>query len=362
MASDDTVTETSDSTPQSDRQTTGTSSRRLFLAGGATSAIGLASGCLSGGGGSGDGDGGSSPGTQTNDGGTTGSADSPEKVTMLLTPDTPSDVRPQYKPVHDMLEGEIDGLDLEMKVPQSYSAVRPALKSKQAEIGMDDVTLISAPELMDLFGTAKTGGTAFYFSMMVTKPGSSIEKRTDLKGKDVAFADRLSTSGSIFALYTLKQAGLDIGDAPDGNPVDFDGVWSNHEAAVKRVINDESDAACTWSGNGMAYLAAEQDLPDRVKEKDSFVGTRGNKSPTLRPFWWSFPIPKQPIYARKTWNSSMKGKIRQTLLDSDEELIRQYFPKDYDEDILPFSTLANTTMENYKPVIKRLNDLGIELG
>jgi phosphonate transport system substrate-binding protein len=281
---------------------------------------------------------------------------------MLLTPDTPSDVRPQYRPVHNMLEGEIDGLDLEMKVPQDYSAIRPALKSKQAEIGMDDVTLISNPDLMDLFGTAKTGGTAFYFSMMVTKPDSPIDERTDLKGKEVAFADRLSTSGSIFALYTLKQAGLDVGDAPDGDPVDFDGVWSNHEAAVKRVINDESDAACTWSGNGMAYLASDATVPDRVMNKDSFVGTRGDKSPTLRAFWWSFPIPKQPIYARKTWNSDMKKKIGQTLLDSDENLIRQYFPADYDEDILPFSTLADTTMENYQPVIKRLNDLGIELG
>ena len=281
---------------------------------------------------------------------------------MLLTPDTPSDVRPQYKPVHNMLEGEIDGLDLEMKVPQDYSAIRPALKSEQAEIGMDDVTLISNPDLMDLYGTAKTGGTAFYFSMMLTKPDTSIEERTDLEGMSVAFADRLSTSGSIFALYTLKEAGLDIGDAPDGDPVDFDGTWSNHEDAVQKVINDDADACCTWSGNGMAYLAADQEIPQRVEEQDSFVGTRGDKSPTLRPFWWSFPIPKQPIYARASWDSEMKQQIGQTLLEADEELISQYFPEDYDEDILPFSTLKDTSMENYEPVIMRLNDLGIELG
>ena len=281
---------------------------------------------------------------------------------MLLTPDTPSDVRPQYKPVHNMLEGEIDGLDLEMKVPQDYSAIRPALKSEQAEIGMDDVTLISNPDLMDLYGTAKTGGTAFYFSMMLTKPDSPITQRTDLEGRSVAFADRLSTSGSIFALYTLKEAGLDIGEAPDGDPVDFDGTWSNHEDAVQKVINDDADACCTWSGNGMAYLAADQEIPQRVEEQDSFVGTRGDKSPTLRPFWWSFPIPKQPIYARASWDSEMKQQIGQTLLEADEELISQYFPEDYDEDILPFSTLKDTSMENYEPVIMRLNDLGIELG
>lgn len=287
---------------------------------------------------------------------------SDETVTMLLTPDTPSDVRAQYQPVYNMLTGEIDGLDLEMDVPQDYSAVRPALESEQAEIGMDDVTFISAPDMMDLFGTAVTGGTAFYFSMMLTTPDSNIDGRTDLKDTEIAFADRLSTSGSIFAVYALKEAGLDVGEAPDGNPVDFEGTWSNHEDAVQRVINDDADACCTWTGNGMAYLPGDADLPDKVKEQDSFVETRGNANTTLRPFWWSFPIPKQPIYARQSWDSPMKDEIRRTLLDSDEELIREYFPEDYNADELPFTTLKDTTMDNYEPVIKRLNDLGIELG
>jgi phosphonate transport system substrate-binding protein len=312
--------------------------RRKFIAGSGAGALALTAGCL----------GGASGGSET--------------VTMLLTPDTPSDVRPQYEPVTEMLRGEIDGLDLEVEVPQDYSAVRPALDSGQAEIGMDDVTLISAPDMMDLFGTAVSGGAAFYFSMMLTKPDSSIDERTDLEGKQVAFADRLSTSGSIFAVYALKEAGLDVGDAPDGDPVDFDGTWSNHEDAVQRVINDDADACCTWTGNGMAYLAADQELPEEVADEDSFIGNRGNADATLRPFWWSFPIPKQPIYARSDWESDMKGKIEQQLLNSDAELIREYMPDDYNEDELPFTTLEDTTMDNYEPVIERLNDLGIELG
>jgi phosphonate transport system substrate-binding protein len=312
-------------------------SRRQFIAGSGAGGLALTAGCL-------------------------GLAGGSETITMLLTPDTPSDVRPQYRPVHDMLEGEIDGLDLEMKVPQDYSAVRPALESEQAEIGMDDVTLISAPDMMDLFGTAVTGGAAFYFSMMLTKPDSSIDERTDLEGKQVAFADRLSTSGSIFAVYALKQAGLDVGEAPDGDPVDFDGTWSNHEDAVQRVINDDADACCTWTGNGMSYLAADAELPQEVANEDSFVGNRGNADETLRAFWWSFPIPKQPIYSRQSWESPMKDRIRQTLLESDEETIREYMPDDYNENDLPFTTLEETTMDNYEPVITRLNDLGIELG
>ena len=339
MTSDETVTDAARVSGTNNRRIASRVSRRRFIAGSSGGALALTAGCLGG-----------------------IASGSGETVTMLLTPDTPSDVRPQYEPVTEMLRGEIDGLDLEVQVPQDYSAVRPALDSGQAEIGMDDVTLISAPDMMDLFGTKVSGGAAFYFSMMLTKPGSSIDERTDLEGKMVAFADRLSTSGSIFALYTLKQAGLDIGDAPDGKPVDFQGTWSNHEDAVQRVIHDDADACCTWTGNGMAYLAEDQELPERVAEEDSFIGNRGSEDATLRPFWWSFPIPKQPIYARSDWESDMKGKIEQQLLDSDEELIQEYMPDDYDENDLPFTTLEDTSMDNYQPVIKRLNDLGIELG
>jgi phosphonate transport system substrate-binding protein len=338
MTSDQTVTDTAGTSETNNGGIAARVGRRKFIAGSGAGALALTAGCL----------GGASGGNET--------------VTMLLTPDTPSDVRPQYAPVTEMLRGEIDGLDLEVEVPQDYSAVRPALDSGQAEIGMDDVTLISAPDMMDLFGTAVSGGAAFYFSMMLTKPDSSIDERTDLEGKQVAFADRLSTSGSIFAVYALKQAGLDVGDAPDGDPVDFEGTWSNHEDAVQRVINDDADACCTWSGNGMAYLAEDQKLPEEVEEEDSFIGNRGSADATLRPFWWSFPIPKQPIYARSDWESEMKGKIEQQLLNSDEALIREYMPDDYNEDDLPFTTLEDTTMDNYQPVIKRLNDLGIELG
>ena len=291
-----------------------------------------------------------------------GDAAGGEEVTILLTPDTPSDVRPQYEPVMEMLRGEIDDLNLEVEVPQDYSAVRPALESKQAEIGMDDITLISSPDTMDLMGTANSGGAAFYFSMMLTQPDSDIESREDLEGKNIAFADRLSTSGSIFAVYALQEAGLDVGDAPDGDPVDFEGTWSNHEDAVQSLLNGDADACCTWTGNGMSYLAEDQELPEEVEAEDSFIGNRGEEGEELRPFWWSFPIPKQPIYARSDWDSDMKGKIEQALLDADEELIQEYMPEDYNEDDLPFTTLDDTSMNDYEPVIKRIDELGIELG
>jgi ABC-type phosphate/phosphonate transport system, periplasmic component len=263
-----------------------------------------------------------------------------------------------------MIEGELDGVTVEMQVPQDYSAVRPALNSEQAEIGMDDVTLISNPDLMDVYGTTVTGGSAFYFSVMLTNEDSNITQRADIKGKTAAFADRLSTSGSIFATYALKQAGLNVGDAPDGDPVDFTGSWSNHEVALEKLGAGEADAATTYGGNGMPHIPSSyrSDFPQRVIDKSSALDVLDTESPKFRPFWWSFPIPKQPVYARKTWDSEYKSQVGDLLVNSDKSLIQQYYPDDYNEADLPFTTLRDTSIDDYQPVIKRLNNLGIELG
>jgi phosphonate transport system substrate-binding protein len=50
------------------------------------------------------------------------------------------------------------------------------------------------------------------------------------------------------------------------------------------------------------------------------------------------------------------------LRGSDKETIQQHYPDDYNEDELPFTTLSETTIEDYQPVIKRMNAVGIEPG
>ena len=357
----------SDSTRNADgTRRSGRISRRTFIATGTAAALGLA-GCSgsnettdnSGGEGAGD----EATPTETESSTTVGTpGPNAEEITMVLTPGTPADAKRRYKPMKNLIEGEVDGVDVTMRVPLNYSAIRPALKSKQAEIGMDDVTLISDPSIMDVYGTTVTGGSAFYFSVMLTQPDSDVKSREDVKGKTWAFADRLSTSGSIFALYALQQAGLDIGEAPTGDPVDFEGSWSDHDQAIKRVANDKAIGATTWGGNGIPHIPEkyESDFPERVKNKSSFLDTIDTEEPKLRPIWWSFPIPKQPVYARKSWDSPKKEEIGRVLVNSDKDKIQQYYTDDYNEEELPFTTLKETTMDDYQPVIKRMNAVGID--
>lgn len=288
------------------------------------------------------------------------SSGSKEEVTIVLTPENPTDVKKDYMPMQRYLEDQISDLEITFQVPTDYSAIRPALTSKQAEIAMDDITLIGIPDKVDVMGTAVTSGTPYYFSLMMTRPDSDIEKPADVAGKSMAFADPLSTSGSIYALWELQNAGLNLGDAPGSDTgADFTGNWSNHKAAIEQLINGKVDACSTWGGNGMAYVA-ESDVPDRVKEKTAYKSDFGTKSPTLDVFLYSKPIPKQPVINRSTWDSPMKDKIENTLYEADDEIMNEYKPDDYDG-TMPFTTLKETSKSDYQPVIKRVNDLGIDL-
>lgn len=330
------------SAPTSDSQTGSVSRRNLIAAGAATTlATGLA-GCS----------------------GIIGSSNEGQNtVTMLLTPGTPADARRRYKPVQNLLNAEIDGATFEMTVPTDYSAILPALESEQAEIGMDDVTVLANPDKMDIYGSTVTGGSAFYFSLMVVPPEESdVQGPADVEGRTWAFADRLSTSGSIFALYALQEAGLDIGEAPKGDPVDFEGSWTDHDQALQRVAEGQAAGATTWGGNGIPHLQEGSEVPDRVDEKSSFLSTMGTETPEFKAVWWSFPIPKQPMYARTTWESDLKQEVGEVLRGSDKDQIEAHYPEDYNEDELPFTTLTDTTIEDYQPIIDRMNAVGIEPG
>lgn len=293
-------------------------------------------------------------------GGVLGGTEDENVVTMLLTPGTPADARRRYKPVQNLLNAEIDGAEFEMTVPTDYSAILPALESEQAEIGMDDVTVLSNPDKMDIFGSAVTGGSAFYFSLMVVPPESDIEGPEDVEGRTWAFADRLSTSGSIFALYALQEAGLDIGEAPKDDPVDFEGSWTDHDQALQRVGEGQADGATTWGGNGIPHLPEDTEVPDRVEENSSFLETMGTETPEFKAVWWSFPIPNQPMYARKTWESDVKDEVEEILINSDQETIQEHYPDDYNEEELPFTKLEETSIDDYEPIIERMNAVGIE--
>lgn len=284
---------------------------------------------------------------------------SEQKVTWLLTPtENPEELKKQYQPMIEYVANEVSGVEMEVNVATDYSAILPALKSGKAEIAFDDISLISAPDKLDVLGTMVTSGTAYYFSMIVVKKDSPYQRLTDLKGETISFCDVISTSGSIFPLYALREAGLDIGGAPQGKPEDFKGQWSTHDQSLETLFNRPEVKANANGGQWtIPYMTSDQ-LPKRVREISAFANTVGEKSNKLKPLWWSNKIPKQPVITRADWKSDKRKQVRDAMAKASQSKLKEYQKGDTQ---MSFTAIQKTSIDEYQPVINRVNELGIDL-
>ncbi|WP_396610734.1 phosphate/phosphite/phosphonate ABC transporter substrate-binding protein [Haloferax sp. S1W] len=319
------------------------SSRRSFLKkAGAAGALGMAglSGCI---------------------GSVTGGSDS---VKFLLTPsESDVDIKKQYKPLFEYLESEAS-VTIDSEVAADYAAVYQAFKSGQADLADSSPTIAiqgGNEGVTEVMGIRVAYGAAKYFSLMTTTADSEIEKLTDLEGKTVAFADRLSTSGSLFPLYMLNQAGLDTGNAPDGKPEDFTGQWSDHSTARETLVNrDEVVAAGTGAFSVASHVPKDQfpqQFLDISAEND---GDLGSETPKLKLLAASDPIPRAPIIMRSELDSGMKSSLTDALTSvTQDDLINEDLKEDQQ---LWFTGVESGTVEDYEPIQKVIDTLGISLG
>jgi phosphonate transport system substrate-binding protein len=351
--------------------------RRKFLkVAGATGIAGLTglAGCTGGGGG---GDGGSDTtesgggDSTTQSGGDATTAEStattssgPTELTFTLTPaESEVDVREQYQPLFDYLESEAN-VAIESSVAADYAAVYSALEAGQTDVAdaAPAIAIQSADnDVAEVAGIRIAYGAAKYFSLMTTLPDSDISELSDLEGETVAFADRLSTSGSIFPLYMLNQAGLDTGGAPNGTPNDFDGQWSDHSQARITLVNrDPVVAAGTGAFSTAPHVPKDQFSDQFLEMSAENDGDLGTEDPELELLAESDPIPRAPILTRTGLDGTVKSDVTEALLSAEEEdLINENLG---DDQQLWFTGLSEGSVEAYEPVRAAFDALGVELG
>ncbi|PSP55627.1 phosphate-binding protein [Halobacteriales archaeon QS_1_67_19] len=284
-----------------------------------------------------------------------------EEVRFILTPAESSvDVKEQYQGLFDYVEEEA-GVTIKPKKAGDYAAVYQALKSDQADIADASPTLgvVGTNEgVADILGIRVAYGAAKYFSLITTRPDNDIEELSDLEDETVAFADKLSTSGSLFPLYMLKEAGLDIGDAPDGNPNDFEGQWSGHDEAFS-AMQDREDVAAAGTGAFVAMSHVPKDqFPERVENIAAGFDSAGSEDPEMQLLKASEPIPRAPILFRSNWESDKRSDIKEALLNADGEDLKN---EDAEEDLW-FTGLKEGDASDYEPVANVKDALGLEFG
>jgi phosphonate transport system substrate-binding protein len=273
-------------------------------------------------------------------------------LTFVMSPTEPQEyMESQYAPVREYLDEQTeDDVDVELQYAQNYSAVLRALGEGNAEIaetGPFAAALGVRGDQCDVILQRYAYGSWDYHSVIVTNEDSDVQETADLEGRDIGFAATTSASGSLYPLYMIKQAGLDIGDAPlSDEGADFNGTWSGHAQAFEALQNGQVDAAGV--GRFITWDYEAEDYVEGIREVDKVSG-----------------IPRAPIIVSPGLDEEKKDMFTQAFLDAPDEM---YLGEDGEEDSddeenpddLWFSDVREASVDTYQPVVDVANELGIE--
>ncbi|WP_435347881.1 substrate-binding domain-containing protein [Haloarchaeobius sp. HRN-SO-5] len=277
-------------------------------------------------------------------------------VQFMMSPTEPQNyMKKQYGPYRDYLSEQLGSdVDVELQYASNYSAVLQGLGSGSADIaetGPFAAALGVKAEKAEIALQRHAFGSWEYTSVIVTKEGSGIEELADLEGKTIGFADMTSASGSLYPLYMLQDAGLEIGEAPvSDNGADFTGSWTGHAEAFTALQDGQVDAA----GVGKFITQGDNGYAEGITPIADYKEDYGKG------------IPRAPMVVSPELSDSETEDMVTALKDAPDDVYlgangkpNSETSEDGTEDDLWFDGVRPADLETYQPVIEVANDLGL---
>lgn len=285
---------------------------------------------------------------------------------FILNPaESDVEIEQQYQPMFDYLESEVP-VTIEADRAESYTATLQAMRNDRGEIAdISPSAVIAGEDVVDVVGIRIAYGASQYFSTITTTPDSDIEELADLEGETIYMGDILSVSGTLVPLTILQDAGLDIGNAPDGEAVDFDAEYSDHTTAREQMVQrDDVAAATTGAFSSAPYVPQEQfdemsqDFVDISAEYEGAGDAIEEEGVELQLLAVSDPIPRAPLVTRSNWDDPVKAEVEEAILNVTEEDLSH--GEDYEGEPLWFTGVEEGSYEDYQPIETVLDELGLE--
>ena len=192
-----------------------------------------------------------------------GTAENPIKMAMVPSLETRKLVVSGEK-LRQLMEKET-GLKYEVSVPTSYTAVITAMGAGTVDVGwLSPIPYVIAHDRYGVEVVLRTvrDKSDKYWSVIITRNDSGINKLADLKGKKFAYGDAASTSGTIYPKHLIRTSGYD--------PETF---FSNviyagaHDRVVMAVYNKQVDAGAIYGGvRTDAREMVMNTMPDVMKQ------------------------------------------------------------------------------------------------
>jgi phosphonate transport system substrate-binding protein len=176
----------------------------------------------------------------------------------------PYDTGPALEKAYSSIATDIGqklGCKVQLIVSNSYVAEIEAMKAGHLDMGeFGPLGYILAHQIADAVPVAafgdKNGKPDIYYAGIWVKKGSPIKSLQDLKGKTVALADTTSTSGGLYPISALINAGFKCTvNACQGLKVVYTG---GHPQALLALTHGQADAAEINSQQQASATAAHQ--------------------------------------------------------------------------------------------------------
>lgn len=226
-----------------------------------------------------------------------GTNDEPSDTLRLgaIATDAAPKEKARYEAVAEQLSQRL-GREVDLVISTDYFAIAEGLRGGRVDVAflnsLGYVLTDSKVDIQPLAAGIDEAGEPGYFSYLITTKPDEIKGPEDVKGRDLALASSLSTSGYLFPLEALQAAGLD----PEKDTTLLAG--GDHASNILAVASGQVDAAFVDS---VEYESAVKDGdvdPEQVVK-----------------VWQSERITGSPVVARADLDSALLDDIRAAVLD-----------------------------------------------
>ncbi|MDP2326415.1 MAG: phosphate/phosphite/phosphonate ABC transporter substrate-binding protein [Gammaproteobacteria bacterium] len=254
----------------------------------------------------------------------------PAALRVLLIPadgGTEDGTKADFKPLFDALT-RATGLEFEVRVGQSYSAVIEGMCSGHADIAwFGPVSYLEARDrgCAELLGIEERGGTTHYYAGLFVLASSGIKSVDQLSGRRLALGSSHSASAFAYPLAILRDAGID--------PLT--------ELTALRLSESHTQSLMALSSGQVDAAGASLTSFERAMNQGGLDASK------FRILAKSDPIPNPPLAVSTRLPDALKARLRDVLgklHDMPEvktDAIRGYGGKrvdryitDFDEDVL----------------------------
>jgi phosphonate transport system substrate-binding protein len=244
------------------------------------------------------------------------------------------EVQREFGPFQELLEKKT-GLGFQFFPVTSRTAAAEAIKAKKADFVLtgpaEYVVMRKLTNCEPIIGFSRPD----YFSAIIVKADSGINRVVDLKGKKVAMSDVGSTSGHLGPCQVMMDCGL--------NPKkDIQIIHTSKEIAWESL--KKGDVAA-WGYNATSFI--------RFRDKDTSVNPGAFKTIARGP-----DFPNDVLVAGAHVDKEIIKKVVTAITENSDELIREILKGEDNQKYKGMQFLANIKDEDYDYIREMYRTIG----